>query len=161
MKVADFGLLKHHEGMGVAMTTKVQGTFGYIDPEYYTTNRVTTKSDVYRWVPRKERRRGRGSVCSKSRYSGLLVYCIVLAERRCGWCWEWQSRSGDVAVDDRKEGCSPSSARKRGVCAHHPVGEHHDLIVNIPIGPFIPVYFYTIPKSRSVFLSKCSEEWVS
>lgn len=47
VKVADFGLLKHHEGMGVAMTTKVQGTFGYIDPEYYKTNRVTTKSDVY------------------------------------------------------------------------------------------------------------------
>ena len=49
MKVADFGLLKHHEGMDVAMTTKVQGTVGYIDPEYFKTNRVTTKSDVYRY----------------------------------------------------------------------------------------------------------------
>ena len=48
-KVADFGLLKRSAGMGVAMTTAVAGTPGYMDPEYFSSHKVTTKSDVYRW----------------------------------------------------------------------------------------------------------------
>ncbi|CAN1301948.1 Probable LRR receptor-like serine/threonine-protein kinase At1g07560 [Linum perenne] len=36
-KIADFGLSK----------LSVVGTVGYLDPEYYTSNRLTEKSDVY------------------------------------------------------------------------------------------------------------------
>ncbi|XP_047310405.1 probable LRR receptor-like serine/threonine-protein kinase At1g05700 [Impatiens glandulifera] len=47
-KVADFGLSKTIpvEGNNY-VSTVVVGTPGYVDPEYYVTNRVTEKSDVY------------------------------------------------------------------------------------------------------------------
>ncbi|GJP54530.1 hypothetical protein CLOM_g13610 [Closterium sp. NIES-68] len=46
-KVADFGLLKASKGEGVAHSTQVAGTPGYLDPEYYSAFKVTAKSDVY------------------------------------------------------------------------------------------------------------------
>ena len=49
VKVGDFGLLQHADGAdGVGGDAKVQGTMGYMDPEYFQTNVATTKSDVYR-----------------------------------------------------------------------------------------------------------------
>ncbi|KAG8384589.1 hypothetical protein BUALT_Bualt04G0133600 [Buddleja alternifolia] len=48
-KIADFGLSK----MGPAndsfshISTNVKGTFGYLDPEYFLTRKLTRKSDVY------------------------------------------------------------------------------------------------------------------
>eukprot|EP00271_Cylindrocystis_brebissonii_P008396 TRINITY_DN2261_c0_g4_i1.p1 TRINITY_DN2261_c0_g4~~TRINITY_DN2261_c0_g4_i1.p1 ORF type:complete len:656 (+),score=128.53 TRINITY_DN2261_c0_g4_i1:422-2389(+) len=56
-KVADFGVFKHikvvdpgmvpADATGTTMNTKVVGTPGYLDPEYYQTYKVTAKSDVY------------------------------------------------------------------------------------------------------------------
>ncbi|KAF3785110.1 Nodulation receptor kinase [Nymphaea thermarum] len=47
-KIADFGLSKICITEGTShVSTVVAGTPGYIDPEYYSTNKLTEKSDVY------------------------------------------------------------------------------------------------------------------
>ncbi|KAF6175920.1 hypothetical protein GIB67_003408 [Kingdonia uniflora] len=48
VKISDFGLAKMMpEGQEMYVTTKVLGTFGYFDPEYTSTGKLTLQSDVY------------------------------------------------------------------------------------------------------------------
>ncbi|KAF5726763.1 serine/threonine-protein kinase PBS1-like [Tripterygium wilfordii] len=47
-KISDFGLAKlMPEGQGTYVTARVLGTFGYFDPEYTSTGKLTLQSDVY------------------------------------------------------------------------------------------------------------------
>ncbi|KAF6174251.1 hypothetical protein GIB67_033783 [Kingdonia uniflora] len=76
-KVADFGISKLVQLGQMQMSTLVQGTVGYLDPEYFNTSQLTEKSDVFSFgVVLVELLTGKKHVCSERprEERGLATY---------------------------------------------------------------------------------------
>ncbi|XP_031274602.1 wall-associated receptor kinase-like 22 [Pistacia vera] len=85
-KVADFGTSKSISIDQTHVTTKVQGTFGYLDPEFFQSGQFTDKSDVYSFgVVLVELLTGqKPTSLMRSEESGsLIAYFITCVEQNC------------------------------------------------------------------------------
>ncbi|KAA8514808.1 hypothetical protein F0562_017987 [Nyssa sinensis] len=73
--VSDFGLSKTVPHNKTHLTTLVRGTFGYMDPEYFQSGRLTDKSDVYAFgVVLVELLTGQKAFSSGESNEGLVSY---------------------------------------------------------------------------------------
>ncbi|XP_030460083.2 LOW QUALITY PROTEIN: wall-associated receptor kinase-like 3 [Syzygium oleosum] len=85
-KVADFGTSKSVSLDQTHVTTLVQGTFGYLDPEYFQSSQFTDKSDVYSFgVVLVELLTGQKPISSLREQEGrsLATYFIISMEQNC------------------------------------------------------------------------------
>ncbi|KAI5339828.1 hypothetical protein L3X38_019100 [Prunus dulcis] len=88
-KVADFGTSRSVSIDQTHLTTLTNGTFGYLDPEYFHSNRFTDKSDVYSFgVVLVELLTGRKPVCAvtsseENEYRSLATHFIISMQEDC------------------------------------------------------------------------------
>lgn len=86
-KVADFGTSRSVSIDQTHVTTLVQGTFGYLDPEYFQSSQFTDKSDVYSFgVVLVELLTGQKAISftrSEEQGRSLATYFIMAMESNC------------------------------------------------------------------------------
>ncbi|KAG2395588.1 Wall-associated receptor kinase-like 2 [Vigna angularis] len=85
-KVADFGTSRMISIDVTHLTTVVQGTFGYLDPEFFQTSQFTEKSDVYSFgVVLVELLTGQKPITLRSQEEAksLASYFIMSVEENC------------------------------------------------------------------------------
>ncbi|XP_027333993.1 wall-associated receptor kinase-like 10 [Abrus precatorius] len=85
-KVADFGTSRIISTEATHLTTVVQGTFGYLDPEYFHTSQFTEKSDVYSFgVVLVELLTGERAISSVRSHEAksLVSYFNISMEKNC------------------------------------------------------------------------------
>ncbi|KAB5514825.1 hypothetical protein DKX38_028731 [Salix brachista] len=86
-KVADFGTSRSVSVDQTHVTTLVQGTFGYLDPEYFQSSQFTDKSDVYSFgVVLVELLTGQKAISftrSEEQGRSLATYFLMAMESNC------------------------------------------------------------------------------
>ncbi|KAG6781555.1 hypothetical protein POTOM_014466 [Populus tomentosa] len=98
-KVSDFGSSRSVAIDQTHLTTNVQGTFGYLDPEYFQSSQLTDKSDVYSFgVVLVELLSGKKPIISSTSQerTSLATHFIALME---------ENRLFDILDVQVKEGC--------------------------------------------------------
>ena len=98
-KVSDFGSSRSVAIDQTHLTTNVQGTFGYLDPEYFQSSQLTDKSDVYSFgVVLVELLSGEKPIISSTSQEtrSLAAHFIALME---------ENRLFDILDVQVKEGC--------------------------------------------------------
>ncbi|GMI70045.1 wall associated kinase-like 1 [Hibiscus trionum] len=79
-KVSDFGTSRSIALEQTHLTTRVQGTFGYMDPEYFRSSQFTEKSDVYSFgVVLVELLTGQKPISKQTEEVRSLVSCFLLS----------------------------------------------------------------------------------
>ncbi|KMT14790.1 hypothetical protein BVRB_4g075550 [Beta vulgaris subsp. vulgaris] len=83
-KLSDFGTSRTVDVDQTHLTTRVQGTFGYLDPEYFRSNQFTEKSDVYGFgVVLVELLTGKSAIFSTESHNGqsLVLWFLSSMEK--------------------------------------------------------------------------------
>eukprot|EP00258_Populus_trichocarpa_P007834 XP_002312867.3 wall-associated receptor kinase-like 8 isoform X1 [Populus trichocarpa] len=98
-KIADFGTSRSLSVDQTHLTTNVQGTFGYLDPEYFWSSRFTDKSDVYSFgVVLAELLTGQKAILTNEsqEHTNLAAHFVLLME---------ENRIFDIVDAQIKEHC--------------------------------------------------------
>ncbi|KAJ9691223.1 hypothetical protein PVL29_013410 [Vitis rotundifolia] len=82
--VSDFGLSRSIAHEKTHLSTLVQGTFGYLDPEYFRSGQFTDKSDVYGFgIILAELLTGEKVICSSRSEESLAVHFRLAMKQNC------------------------------------------------------------------------------